>query len=176
MFKTYHNGGEILLYNMIKNFSDRTLVSFLTMAYGLFESRGIDLDNEEPYEFIESSECEYLINFLGVGGDEDNRRLYNEFIYALMKLNQNNDYKTNLIRPTINTFNVIHKVREIIRKNVYYEQEVESYLKSYEFDEDYVEALEMNDEFFIYDGEITDQEEYDSNLDDSELYDINQVS
>jgi len=52
---------------------------------------------------------------------------------------------------------------------------LESYLDNDAFDTDYVNALEMNDEFFIYDGTVTDEETDDSYIDDSELYDITQV-
>jgi len=157
---------------MAVNFSDESMIKYLKMAYKFLESRNYDIDEMDIEDFYNMRELDFLMRPLNLSKDD---RLQLEYLYTLLESNSNADFETNLSKPTLNTFNVQHRVRESVIKYVYYEQELESYLNSDEFDVDYVNALEMNDEFFVYDGTVTDEEIDDSYIDDTELYDINQV-
>ena len=157
---------------MAVNFSDETMIKYLKMAYKFLESRNYDIDEMDIEDFYNMRELDFLMRPLNLSKDD---RLQLEYLYTLLKSNNNANFETDLNKPTLNTFNVQHRVTEKARRTLYYEQELESYLNSDEFDADYVDSLEMNDEFFIYDGEVTDEETDDSYIDHTELYDINQV-
>ena len=157
---------------MAVNFSDESMIKYLKMAYKFLQSRNYDIDEMDIDDLYNMRELDFLMRPLKLSRDE---RLQLEYLYVLLKSNNNADFETDLNKPTLNTFQVQHRVRERIVRTLYYEQELESYLDNDAFDTDYVNALEMNDEFFIYDGTVTDEETDDSYIDDSELYDITQV-
>ena len=157
---------------MAVNFSDESMIKYLKMAYKFLQSRNYDIDEMDIDDLYNMRELDFLMRPLKLSRDE---RLQLEYLYVLLKNNNNTNFETDLNKPTLNTFQVQHTVRERIVRTLYYEQELESYLDNDAFDTDYVNALEMNDEFFIYDGTVTDEETDDSYIDDSELYDITQV-
>ena len=157
---------------MAGNFSDDLLIKYLKMAYKFLQSRNYDIDEMDIDDIYNMRELDFLMRPLNLSKDE---RLDLEYLWFLISKNYNRDFEKELIKPTLNTFQVQHRVRERIVRTLYYDQELESYLDNDTFDTEYVNALEMNDEFFIYDGTVTDEETDDSYIDDAELYDITQV-
>jgi hypothetical protein len=156
---------------MAVNFSDESMIKYLKMAYKFLQSRNYDIDEMDIDDLYNMRELDFLMRPLKLSRDE---RLDLEYLWFLISKNYNRDFEKELIKPILNHYGVAHKVTERIRKVYTYEQTLESYLDKDEFDTDYVHSMEMNDEFFIYDGEVTDEEIEDSDFMDSELYDVYQ--
>lgn len=156
---------------MAGNFSDDSLIKYLKMAYKFLASRNYDIEELDIDELYNIREIDFLMRPLNLDKDE---RLDLEYLWFLISKNYNRDFENELIKPILNHYGVAHKVTERIRKVFTYEQTIESYLDSDEFNTDYVHNMEMNDQFYIYDGEVTDEEIEDSDWIDTELYDIYQ--
>lgn len=158
------------------------LLKYLEVCEKYFKSKGIDFPSDYSTfnTFVEEADKSFLLTPFGkqnLQWEDEEMRLILEFIYTFLSENitHGNDSEETLYVPQRRTYNVQHEVKRYIRRTDTYEQPIESYLDPVDANDDYVYMIEVNDWFYVYEGDITNTEEEQERNYGSEFYDIYEI-
>lgn len=158
------------------------LLKYLEVCEKYFKSKGIDFPSDYSTfnTFVEEADKSFLLTPFGkqnLQWEDEEMRLILEFIYTFLSENitHGNDSEETLYVPQRRTYNVMHEVKRYIRVTDTYEQQIDSYLDPGDANDDYVYMIEVNDWFYVYEGDITNTEEEQERNYGSEFYDIYEI-
>lgn len=158
------------------------LLKYLEVCEKYFKSKGIDFPSDYSTfnTFVEEADKSFLLTPFGkqnLQWEDEEMRLILEFIYTFLSENitHGNNSEETLYVPPRRTYNVQHEVKRYIRVTDTYEQQIDSYLDPGDANDDYVYMIEVNDWFYVYEGDITNTEEDQERDYGSEFYDIYEI-
>jgi hypothetical protein len=144
-----------------KNLTDKQLRIILTNLQNVFEDENIDIDyDNDIFEPDVLSSFDSVLKYFGI-------ELYNEEDYSyfigLCRLNKNPE--ENIIRPKLETYEVIHEEEVIEYKTNTYFTKINSYIP---LNMDNVYSMCSNDLYYYYEGTLINEYNHDTeNRDDS---------
>jgi hypothetical protein len=144
-----------------KNLTDKQLRIILTNLQNVFEDENIDIDyDNDIFEPDVLSSFDSVLKYFGI-------ELYDEedytYFIGLCRLNKNPE--GNIIRPKLETYEVIHE-EEVIEYNTNtYFTKINSYIP---LNMDNVYSMGSNDLYYYYEGTLINEYNHDSeNRDDT---------
>jgi hypothetical protein len=151
-----------------KNLTDKQLRIILTNLQNVFEDENIDIDyDNDIFEPDVLSSFDSVLKYFGI-------ELYNEEDYSyfigLCRLNKNPE--ENIIRPKLETYEVIHEEEVIEYKTNTYFTKINSYIP---LNRDNVYSMGSNDLYSYYEGQFIDSDVYDSETRDDTIVSIEKL-
>jgi hypothetical protein len=148
-----------------KNLTDKQLRIILTNLQNVFEDENIDIDyDNDIFEPDVLSSFDSVLKYFGI-------ELYNEedytYFIGLCRLNKNPE--GNIIRPKLETYEVIHEEEVVEYKTYNYATRINSYIP---LNRNNVYSMGSNDLYYYYEGTVINE----SNDDSSEIRDDSIVS
>jgi hypothetical protein len=151
-----------------KNLTDKQLRIILTNLQNVFEDENIDIDyDNDIFEPDVLSSFDSVLKYFGIElyYEED----YSYFI-GLCRLNKNPE--ENIIRPKLETYEVIHEEDVIEYKTYNYATRINSYIP---LNMDNVYSMGSNDLYYYYEGQFIDSNLYDSDTRNDTIVSIEKV-
>jgi hypothetical protein len=151
-----------------KNLTDKQLRIILTNLQNVFEDENIDIDyDNDIFEPDVLSSFDSVLKYFGI-------ELYDEEDYSyfigLCRLNKNPE--ENIIRPKLETYEVIHEEDVIEYKTYNYATRINSYIP---LNMDNVYSMGSNDLYYYYEGQFIDSNLYDSDTRNDTIVSIEKV-
>jgi hypothetical protein len=151
-----------------KNLTDKQLRIILTNLQNVFEDENIDIDyDNDIFEPDVLSSFDSVLKYFGI-------ELYDEEDYSyfigLCRLNKNPE--ENIIRPKLETYEVIHEEDVIEYKTYNYATRINSYIP---LNMDNVYSMGSNDLYYYYECQFIDSNLYDSDTRNDTIVSIEKV-
>ena len=133
------------------NLSDKQLRIIITNLQNAFEENNVDIDDDsELFEYGTRDVIDSVLKYFGLEPwDEED---YTYFI-ALCRLNKNTE--GSIVRPKLETYNVLHKEEVIEYKTFEYSSNINTYIP---LNKDNVYSMGRNDLYFYYEGKVVDEQ------------------
>lgn len=148
-----------------KNLTDKQLRIILTNLQNAFEDENIDIDyDDDIFEPEVLSSFDSVLKYFGIElNDEED---YTYFI-GLCRLNKNPE--GNIIRPKLETYEVIHEEDIYEYKTTTFFNKINSYIP---LNKNNVYSMGVNDLYSYYEGQVIDSDVYDSEVRDDTIVSI----
>lgn len=151
-----------------KNLTDKQLRIIITNLQNVFEDENIDIDyDNDIFEPDVLSSFDSVLKYFGI-------ELYDEEDYSyfigLCRLNKNPE--ENIIRPKLETYEVIHEEEMIEYKTYNYSNRINSYIP---LNRDNVYSMQTNDLYLYFDGDIINEHNHDSEIRDDSVVSVEKV-
>jgi hypothetical protein len=151
-----------------KNLTDKQLRIILTNLQNVFEDENIDIDyDNDIFEPDVLSSFDSVLKYFGI-------ELYNEEDYSyfigLCRLNKNPE--ENIIRPKLETYEVIHEEEVIEYKTNTYFTKINSYIP---LNMDNVYSMGSNDLYYYYEGTLINEYNHDSEIRDDSIVSVEKL-
>ena len=133
------------------NLSDKQLRIIITNLQNAFEENNVDIDDDsELFEYGTRDVIDSVLKYFGLEPwDEED---YTFFI-ALCRLNKNPE--GSIVRPKLETYNILHKEEVIEYKTVEYSSNINAYIP---LNKDNVYSMGQNDLYFYYEGKVLEEQ------------------
>ncbi len=133
------------------NLSDKQLRIIITNLQNAFEEYNVDInDDSELFEYGTRDVIDSVLKYFGLEPwDEED---YTFFI-ALCRLNKNPE--GSIVRPKLETYNILHKEEMIEYKTIEYSTNINTYIP---LNKDNVYSMGQNDLYFYYEGKVVDEQ------------------
>jgi hypothetical protein len=133
------------------NLSDKQLRIIITNLQNAFEENNVDIDDDsELFEYGTRDVIDSVLKYFGLEPwDEED---YTYFI-ALCRLNKNPE--GSIVRPKLETYNILHKEEVIEYKTVEYSSNINAYIP---LNKDNVYSMGQNDLYFYYEGKVLEEQ------------------
>jgi hypothetical protein len=133
------------------NLSDKQLRIIITNLQNAFEENNVDIDDDsELFEYGTRDVIDSVLKYFGFEPwDEED---YTFFI-ALCRLNKNPE--GSIVRPKLETYNILHKEEVIEYKTVEYSSNINAYIP---LNKDNVYSMGQNDLYFYYEGKVLEEQ------------------
>jgi hypothetical protein len=133
------------------NLSDKQLRIIITNLQNAFEENNVDIDDDsELFEYGTRDVIDSVLKYFGLEPwDEED---YTYFI-ALCRLNKNPE--GSIVRPKLETYNVLHKEEVIEYKTFEYSSNINTYIP---LNKDNVYSMGRNDLYFYYEGKVLEEQ------------------
>jgi len=150
------------------NLSDKQLRIIITNLQNAFEEENVDIyDEEDLFEYGTRDVIDSVLKYFGFEPwDEED---YTFFI-ALCRLNKNPE--GSIVRPKLETYNILHKEEVIEYKTVEYSSNINTYIP---LNKDNVYSMGRNDLYFYYEGKVLDETTDDTEHRDDYIEDITKL-
>ena len=151
-----------------KNLTDKQLRIILTNLQNVFEDENIDIDyDNDIFEPDVLSSFDSVLKYFGI-------ELYNEedytYFIGLCRLNKNPE--ENIIRPKLETYEVIHEDEVIEYKTYNYATRINSYIP---LNRDNVYSMGSNDLYYYYEGTLINEYNHDTETRDDSIVSIEKL-
>jgi len=151
-----------------KNLTDKQLRIILTNLQNVFEDENIDIDyDNDIFEPDVLSSFDSVLKYFGI-------ELYNEedytYFIGLCRLNKNPE--GNIIRPKLETYEVIHEEEVIEYKTNTYFTKINSYIP---LNMDNVYSMGSNDLYYYYEGTLINEYNHDSEIRDDSIVSVEKL-
>jgi hypothetical protein len=151
-----------------KNLTDKQLRIILTNLQNVFEDENIDIDyDNDIFEPDVLSSFDSVLKYFGI-------ELYNEedytYFIGLCRLNKNPE--GNIIRPKLETYEVIHEEEAIEYKTNTYFTKINSYIP---LNMDNVYSMGSNDLYYYYEGTLINEHTHDSEIRDDSVVSVEKL-
>jgi hypothetical protein len=151
-----------------KNLTDKQLRIILTNLQNVFEDENIDIDyDNDIFEPDVLSSFDSVLKYFGI-------ELYNEedytYFIGLCRLNKNPE--ENIIRPKLETYEVIHEEEVIEYKTNTYFTKINSYIP---LNMDNVYSMGSNDLYYYYEGTLINEYNHDSEIRDDSIVSVEKL-
>jgi len=133
------------------NLSDKQLRIIITNLQNAFEEYNVDInDDSELFEYGTRDVIDSVLKYFGLEPwDEED---YTYFI-AICRLNKNPE--GSIVRPKLETYNILHKEEMIEYKTIEYSTNINTYIP---LNKDNVYSMGQNDLYFYYEGKVVDEQ------------------
>jgi len=133
------------------NLSDKQLRIIITNLQNAFEENNVDIDDDsELFEYGTRDVIDSVLKYFGLEPwDEED---YTYFI-AICRLNKNPE--GSIVRPKLETYNILHKEEMIEYKTIEYSTNINTYIP---LNKDNVYSMGQNDLYFYYEGKVVDEQ------------------
>jgi hypothetical protein len=133
------------------NLSDKQLRIIITNLQNAFEENNVDIDDDsELFEYGTRDVIDFVLKYFGLEPwDEED---YTFFI-ALCRMNKNPE--GSIVRPKLETYNILHKEEVIEYKTFEYSSNINTYIP---LNKDNVYSMGQNDLYFYYEGKVVDEQ------------------
>jgi hypothetical protein len=150
------------------NLSDKQLRIIITNLQNAFEENNVDIDDDsELFEYGTRDVIDSVLKYFGLEPwDEED---YTFFI-ALCRLNKNPE--GSIVRPKLETYNVLHKEEVIEYKTVEYSSNINTYIP---LNKDNVYSMGRNDLYFYYEGKVLEEQVDETEHRDDYIEDITKL-
>jgi len=150
------------------NLSDKQLRIIITNLQNAFEENDVDInDDSELFEYGTRDVIDSVLKYFGFEPwDEED---YTFFI-ALCRLNKNPE--GSIVRPKLETYNILHKEEVIEYKTIEYSSNINTYIP---LNMDNVYSMGRNDLYFYYEGKVLDEQVDDTEHRDDYIEDITKL-
>ena len=150
------------------NLSDKQLRIIITNLQNAFEENNVDIDDDsELFEYGTRDVIDSVLKYFGLEPwDEED---YTFFI-ALCRLNKNTE--GSIVRPKLETYNVLHKEEMIEYKTIEYSSNINTYIP---LNKDNVYSMGRNDLYFYYEGKVIDETTDETEHRDDYIEDITKL-
>jgi hypothetical protein len=150
------------------NLSDKQLRIIITNLQNAFEENNVDIDDDsELFEYGTRDVIDSVLKYFGLEPwDEED---YTFFI-ALCRLNKNPE--GSVVRPKLETYNVLHKEEVIEYKTVEYSSNINAYIP---LNKDNVYSMGRNDLYFYYEGKVLEEQVDETEHRDDYIEDITKL-
>jgi hypothetical protein len=151
-----------------KNLTDKQLRIIITNLQNAFEEEKVDIDDDsELFEYGTRDVIDSVLKYFGFEPwDEED---YTFFI-ALCRLNKNPE--GSIVRPKLETYNILHKEEVIEYKTIEYSSNINTYIP---LNKDNVYSMGRNDLYFYYEGKVLDETTDDTEHRDDYIEDITKL-
>ena len=150
------------------NLSDKQLRIIITNLQNAFEENNVDIDDDsELFEYGTRDVIDSVLKYFGLEPwDEED---YTYFI-ALCRLNKNPE--GSIVRPKLETYNVLHKEEVIEYKTFEYSSNINTYIP---LNKDNVYSMGRNDLYFYYEGKVLEEQVDETEHRDDYIEDITKL-
>jgi hypothetical protein len=150
------------------NLSDKQLRIIITNLQNAFEENNVDIDDDsELFEYGTRDVIDSVLKYFGLEPwDEED---YTFFI-ALCRLNKNPE--GSIVRPKLETYNVLHKEEVIEYKTIEYSSNINTYIP---LNKDSVYSMGRNDLYFYYEGKVLEEQVDETEHRDDYIEDITKL-
>ena len=150
------------------NLSDKQLRIIITNLQNAFEENNVDIDDDsELFEYGTRDVIDSVLKYFGLEPwDEED---YTFFI-ALCRLNKNPE--GSIVRPKLETYNILHKEEVIEYKTFEYSSNINTYIP---LNKDSVYSMGRNDLYFYYEGKVIDEQVDETEHRDDYIEDITKL-
>ena len=150
------------------NLSDKQLRIIITNLQNAFEENNVDIDDDsELFEYGTRDVIDSVLKYFGFEPwDEED---YTFFI-ALCRLNKNPE--GSIVRPKLETYNILHKEEVIEYKTVEYSSNINAYIP---LNKDNVYSMGRNDLYFYYEGKVLEEQVDETEHRDDYIEDITKL-
>ena len=150
------------------NLSDKQLRIIITNLQNAFEENNVDIDDDsELFEYGTRDVIDSVLKYFGFEPwDEED---YTFFI-ALCRLNKNPE--GSIVRPKLETYNVLHKEEVIEYKTIEYSSNINTYIP---LNKDSVYSMGRNDLYFYYEGKVLEEQVDETEHRDDYIEDITKL-
>jgi len=150
------------------NLSDKQLRIIITNLQNAFEENNVDIDDDsELFEYGTRDVIDSVLKYFGLEPwDEED---YTFFI-ALCRLNKNPE--GSIVRPKLETYNILHKEEVIEYKTVEYSSNINAYIP---LNKDNVYSMGRNDLYFYYEGKVLEEQVDETEHRDDYIEDITKL-
>lgn len=150
------------------NLSDKQLRLIITNLQNAFEEDKVDIDDDsELFEYGTRDVIDSVLKYFGFEPwDEED---YTFFI-ALCRLNKNPE--GSIVRPKLETYNILHKEEVIEYKTVEYSSNINTYIP---LNKDNVYSMGRNDLYFYYEGKVLEEQVDETEHRDDYIEDITKL-
>jgi len=150
------------------NLSDKQLRIIITNLQNAFEENNVDIDDDsELFEYGTRDVIDSVLKYFGFEPwDEED---YTFFI-ALCRLNKNPE--GSVVRPKLETYNILHKEEVIEYKTVEYSSNINAYIP---LNKDNVYSMGRNDLYFYYEGKVLEEQVDETEHRDDYIEDITKL-
>jgi len=132
------------------NLSDKQLRIIITNLQNAFEENNVDIDDDsELFEYGTRDVIDSVLKYFGFEPWDEEE--YTFFI-GLCILNKNPE--GSIVRPKLETYNILHKEEVIEYKTVEYSSNINTYIP---LNKDNVYSMGRNDLYFYYEGKVLDE-------------------
>jgi hypothetical protein len=150
------------------NLSDKQLRIIITNLQNAFEENNVDIDDDsELFEYGTRDVIDFVLKYFGLEPwDEED---YTFFI-ALCRMNKNPE--GSIVRPKLETYNILHKEEVIEYKTVEYSSNINAYIP---LNKDNVYSMGRNDLYFYYEGKVLEEQVDETEHRDDYIEDITKL-
>lgn len=150
------------------NLSDKQLRIIITNLQNAFEENNVDIDDDsELFEYGTRDVIDSVLKYFGFEPwDEED---YTFFI-ALCRLNKNPE--GSIVRPKLETYNILHKEEVIEYKTIEYSSNINTYIP---LNKDSVYSMGRNDLYFYYEGKVLEEQVDETEHRDDYIEDITKL-
>ena len=150
------------------NLSDKQLRIIITNLQNAFEENDVDIDDDsELFEYGTRDVIDSVLKYFGFEPwDEED---YTFFI-ALCRLNKNPE--GSIVRPKLETYNILHKEEVIEYKTIEYSSNINTYIP---LNKDNVYSMGRNDLYFYYEGKVLEEQVDETEHRDDYIEDITKL-
>ena len=150
------------------NLSDKQLRIIITNLQNAFEEEKVDIDDDsELFEYGTRDVIDSVLKYFGFEPwDEED---YTFFI-ALCRLNKNPE--GSIVRPKLETYNILHKEEVIEYKTIEYSSNINTYIP---LNKDNVYSMGRNDLYFYYEGKVLEEQVDETEHRDDYIEDITKL-
>jgi len=150
------------------NLSDKQLRIIITNLQNAFEENDVDIDDDSGlFEYGTRDVIDSVLKYFGFEPwDEED---YTFFI-ALCRLNKNPE--GSIVRPKLETYNILHKEEVIEYKTVEYSSNINAYIP---LNKDNVYSMGRNDLYFYYEGKVLEEQVDETEHRDDYIEDITKL-
>jgi hypothetical protein len=150
------------------NLSDKQLRIIITNLQNAFEENDVDInDDSELFEYGTRDVIDSVLKYFGFEPwDEED---YTFFI-ALCRLNKNPE--GSIVRPKLETYNILHKEEVIEYKTIEYSSNINTYIP---LNKDSVYSMGRNDLYFYYEGKVLEEQVDETEHRDDYIEDITKL-
>lgn len=150
------------------NLSDKQLRLIITNLQNAFEEENVDInDDSDLFEYGTRDVIDSVLKYFGIElWDEED---YTFFI-ALCRLNKNPE--GSIVRPKLETYNILHKEEMIEYKTIEYSTNINTYIP---LNKDNVYSMGQNDLYFYYEGKVVDEQVDETEHRDDYIEDITKL-
>jgi hypothetical protein len=150
------------------NLSDKQLRIIITNLQNAFEENDVDINDDSGlFEYGTRDVIDSVLKYFGFEPwDEED---YTFFI-ALCRLNKNPE--GSIVRPKLETYNILHKEEVIEYKTIEYSSNINTYIP---LNKDNVYSMGRNDLYFYYEGKVLEEQVDETEHRDDYIEDITKL-